>query len=80
MRHKETHGNTYQEVLHLVVASRRKVAWAFRTKEASEVAFVLEAICKKGSVFKYKEVFSCDNGYELKIDVARLLEKHHVDI
>ena len=49
------------------VASRYKVARPLRTKKSSEVAFVLEAIYKKGSVFKYPKIFQCDNGLEFKV-------------
>ena len=31
-------------------------------------------------MFKYSEVFQCDNGGEFKGEVAKLLEKHNVDI
>ena len=31
-------------------------------------------------MFKYPRVFQCNNGSELKRDVAKLLEKHNVDI
>ena len=51
-----------------------------RTKKSSEVAFVLEAIYKKGGVFKYPQGFQCDNGSEFKNEVTKLLEKHDVDI
>ena len=51
-----------------------------RTKESSEVAFVLEAIYKKGGVFKYPKTFQCDNGSEFKNEVTKLLEKHNVEI
>ena len=59
-----------------------------RTKKSSEVAFVLEAIYKKGDVtsppsasrFKYPKAFQCDNGSELKNEVTKSLEKHNVDI
>ena len=44
------------------------------------VAFVLEAIYKKGGVFKYPKTFQCDNGSEFKNEVTKLLEKHNVDI
>ena len=40
----------------------------------------MEAICKKGGVFKYPKVFQCDNGSAFKSDVTKLLEKHDVDI
>ena len=43
-------------------------------------AFVLEAIFKKGGVFKYPKAFECYNGREFKNEVAKLLEKHNVDI
>ena len=59
------------------VASRYKVA---KSKKSSEVAFVLEAIYKKGGVFNYPKVFHCVNGTEFKSDVTKLLEKHDVDI
>ena len=42
--------------------------------------FVLEAIYKKGVVFKYPKVFQCDNASEFKNEVTKLLEKHSVDI
>ena len=41
---------------------------------------MLEAIYKKGGVFKYPKVFQCDNGSEFKNEVTKLLEKHNVDI
>ena len=46
------------------VASRYRVARPLRTKKPSEFAFMLEAICKKGCVFKYPKTFQCDNGSE----------------
>ena len=57
------------------VASRCKVARPLRTRKSSEVAFVLEVIFKKGSVFTYPKAFQCDNGSEFKNEVTRLLEK-----
>ena len=33
-----------------------------------------------GGVFKHPKVFSCDNGPEFKNEVAKLLEKHNVDV
>ena len=41
---------------------------------------MLEAIYKKGGVFKYPKAFQCDNGLEFKNEVTKLLEKHNVDI
>ena len=71
-------GNTYKYILTGIdVASRYKVSRPFRTKKSSEVAFVLEAIYKKG---KYPKAFQCDNGSEFKKEVTKLLEKHNVDI
>ena len=52
MPHNVFEGNTYKYILTGIdVASRYKVARALRTKKSSEVAFVLEAIYKKGDVF-----------------------------
>ena len=63
MLHNLFEGNTYKCILTGIdVASRHKVARPLRTKKSSEVAFVLEAIYKKGGVFKYRKTFQCDNG------------------
>ena len=75
---KETRTSIF--FLGIAVASRYKVAIPLRTKKSSEVAFVLEAIYKKGGVFKYPKVFQCDNGPEFKNEVTYLLEKHNFDI
>ena len=81
MPHTLFEGNTYKYILKRIdVASRYKVAKPLKTKKSSEVAFVLEAIYKKGGVFKYPKVFQCDNGSEFKNEVTKLLEKHNVDI
>ena len=50
------------------------------TKKSNEVAFVLEGIYEKGSVFKYPKTFQRDNGPEFKNEVTKLLEKHNVEI
>ena len=48
MPHNLFEGNTYKYILTGIdVASRYKVARYLRTKQASEVAFVLEAIYKR---------------------------------
>ena len=74
-------GNAYRYILTGIdVASRYKVARPLKTKKSSEVAFVLEAIYKKGGVFKYPKVFQIDNGSKFKNEVTKLLEKHNVDI
>ena len=68
MPHNVFEGNTYKYILTGIdVATRYKVARPLRTKKSSEVAFVLEAIYKKGGVFKYHVlVFQYDNGPEFK--------------
>ena len=67
-------GNTYNYILTGIdAASRYKVTKLLRTKKSSEVAFVLEAVCKKGSAFKYPKAFQCDNGSEFKNEVASCL-------
>ena len=81
MPHNLFEGNTYKYILTGIdVASRYKVARPLRTKKSSKVAFVLEAIYKKGGVFKYPKTFQCDNGSEFKNEVTKLLEKHNVEI
>ena len=62
------------------VVSRNKVARLLWTKKSSEVAFVLEAICKKGDMFKYPKMLQIDNGSAFKSEVTKLLEKHNVEI
>ena len=74
-------GNTYKYILTGIdVVSRYKVAKPIKIKGSSEVAFVLEAIYKRGGVFRYPKAFQCDNGSEFKNEVAKLLEKHNVDV
>ena len=75
MLHNVFEGKTYKYILTGIdVVSRYKVARPLRTKKSSEVAFVLEAIYKKGGVFKYPRVFQCDNGSEFKNEVTKPLE------
>ena len=58
MPHNLLEGNTYKYILTGTdVASRYKAPRPLRTKQLSEVAFVLEAIYKKGGVFKYPKTF-----------------------
>ena len=81
LSHNVFEGNTCKYILTGVdVASRYKVARALRTKKANDVAFVLEAIYKKGGVFNYRRVFQCDNGSEFKSGVTKLVKKHNVNI
>ena len=81
MPHNAFEGNTYKYILTGVdVASRYKVPRPLRIKKLSKITFVLEAIYKKGGVFKYPKVFQCDNGPEFKNEVTKLLEKHNVNI
>ena len=80
MPHNVFEGNTYKYVLTGVdVSSRCKVTRPLRTKKSSDVAFVSETFYKKG-VFKYPNVFQCDNGPEFKNEVTKLLENYNVDI
>ena len=81
MPHNLFEGNTYKYILTGIdIASRYKVARPLRTKKSSEVAFVLEAIYKKGGGLNYPKTFQCDNGSEFKNEVTKLLEKHNVEI
>ena len=81
MPHNVFEGNTYKYILTgIVVASRCKDTRPLRTKKSSKAALLLEAIYKKGGVFKYPKVFQCDNRSEFKNEVTKLLEKHNVDI
>ena len=81
MPHNLFEGNTYKYILTGIdVASRYKVARPLKTKNPSEVAFVLKAIYKKDDVFKYPKVFQCNNGSGFKNEVTKLLEKQSVDI
>ena len=58
MPHNVFEGNTSKYILIGVdVASRYEAARALRTKKSSEFVFVLEAINKKGGMFKYPRVF-----------------------
>ena len=67
MPHNLFEGNTYKYILTgLDVASRYKVARPLKTRKSSEVAFVFEAIYKKGGVFKYSKTFQYDNGSKFK--------------
>ena len=55
--HNVFEGNTYKYIFMGVdVASGYKVARPLRNKKSSEVAFVLEAIYKKGGVFKHSNI------------------------
>ena len=81
MPHNVFEGNMYKYILTGIdVVSRYNVARSLKTKISSKVAFVLGAIYKKGSIFKYPKLFQCDNGSEFKNEVTKLLEKNNVDI
>ena len=74
-------GNTHKYILTGIdVASRYKVARHLKTKKSSEVASVLEAIYKKGGVFKYPKTFQCDIGSGFENEATKFLEKHNVNI
>ena len=73
MPHNLFEGNTYKCILTGInVASTYKVTRPLRTKKSSEVAFVLEAIYKKGGVFKYRKT-------NIKNEVTKVLEKQNVE-
>ena len=79
--HNDFEVSTYKYILTGIdVAPRYEVARPLITKKSSEVAFMWEAIYKKGGLFKYQKVLQCDNGSEFKTEVTKLLEKHNVDI
>ena len=81
MPHNVFEENTYKHILTGVdVASGYQVARPLRTKKSREVAFVLEAIYKKGGVFNYPRLLQCDNGSEFKNEVTKLPEKDNADI
>ena len=48
-----------------------------KTAKSGKVALQLVAIYKKGSVFKYPDIFKCDNVTEFNSDVTKLLEKQN---
>ena len=63
MPHILFEGNTYKYILtETDVASRYRVPRALKIKKSNEVAFLFEAIYKKGGAFKYPKVFEIDNG------------------
>ena len=81
MPHNLFERNTYEYILTGIdVASRYKVTRPLKTKKSNEVAFMLEAIYKKGGAFKYSKVFQIDSSSEFKGKVTKLLEKHNVEI
>ncbi|XP_057316785.1 uncharacterized protein LOC130657805 [Hydractinia symbiolongicarpus] len=80
MPHDKLYGNTYKYILTGIdVASRYTVEWPLRTKEASEVAGMIQDIYKAGPLH-YPETCQCDNGSEFKLDVNKLLEGKGVEI
>ena len=70
MPHNPFEANTYKYILTGIdIASRYKLTRSLRTENSSEVAVVLEAIYKKGCVFKYPKTFQYDNVSEFKNEV-----------
>ena len=49
-------------------------------KAIIQVTFALEEICKESGMFKYPKVFQCDNEYEFKSSVIKLLKNRNADI
>ena len=69
-------GNTFKYILiGNDIASRYKVASVLRTNKASKVAFLSEVMCKRAGVFKYPQIFQCDNGSDFKSDMTKLYKK-----
>ena len=80
MPHNVSEGNAYKYILPGIdFTSKFKVARPLRTKQLRENGFVVEAIYKKGGVFKYPKLFQFNNGYEFKNEVTTLHEKHNVE-
>ena len=74
------YGNKYKYILaEINTASRYKVVRPLRTKQVKDVADMTADIYKVGPL-TYPKIFQCDNGSELKADVAKLLEKHDFKI
>ena len=51
-----------------------------KTAKTGKVALLLVAIYKKGGLFKYPNIFKCDNVTEFNSDVTKLLEKQNGEI
>ena len=74
------YGNKYKYILSRInIASRYKVAWSLRTKQAKDVADMIADICKVGPL-TYPKIFLCDNRSEFKAKVIKMLQKHGVHI
>ena len=82
MPHDVVYSSTYKYILTGVdVASQYKIARPLRTKNSSDVAFLLKNIYEKEKIpLNYPTEFQCDNGSEFKAEVTKLLEKHNVKI
>ena len=74
--------NTCKLILTYVdVTLRWKIVRALRTNKTSEVAFLLEAIYKRGGVFKYPKAYQCNKcDVTFKSDVTKCLKIHNIDI
>ena len=74
-------GNTYKHILTRVdIVLKFNISRTLCAKKANEVGFVLHAIYKKGSVFKYSKVFQRVNGSEFKTDLTKLFIKHNAAV
>ena len=72
------YGNKYRYILSRIdVASRYKVARPLRTKWPKDVAEMIANIYKVGPL-TYPMIFQCNNGSEIKAEVAKMLEKQEV--
>ena len=74
------YGNKYKYILaEIYAASRYKVVWPLKTKQAKDVAEMIADIYKVAPL-KFPKIFQCDNGSEFKGDVTKMLEKNKVKI
>ena len=61
--------------------SNYKVQNPLKTKKTKDVVSLLGVLHKKnGIVFRYPKAFKCDNGWEIKSEVTKLLEQHDVKL
>ena len=78
--HDKVYQNTYKYVLNIIdIASRYKASRPLKTKKPEEVADMIKDIYKKGPL-KWPQKFHCDNGFEFKSSVDKLLKEHNVEV
>ena len=80
MPHDKVYQNTYKYVLNIIdIASRYETSRPLKTKKPEEVADMIKDIYKKGPL-KWPQEFHCDNGFEFKSSVDKLLKEHNVEV